>query len=340
MSSIPHTALAIMLVTGGVAACNHTPAFTTPPGHVGMHPDFPIQMTFSNGTDLLGGFTAAGDELFYTYCEDTKAGRTPPCGIPPGAPSTPDTASDRCVAALPTIGGSRSGEWCGSSQFDADSIKRYFGGTRLADGSVVAVYGSRRWNNPMFQDAALYRFRPGAFAPERLLGYEGTLGNVRVPRLVLARGPSSVITVGISGNRQVDIAADGTITTRDVPSFDALDAATGEAILIDGGMVHTLDLASVTTSPFIPLPNEGAWATANVTAIGYGGGVVVVSQLRIFLVGQTFHTEGRVMMSRNGAPWVELQRQSALSVSRLAVSPDGTVAVAQIYGDLYRWELP
>ncbi len=132
------------LLVLGLVACGHSEPFGPTPSEAGPFAPAPDRLTFSPQQDVLHGFSANGTELFYTYCEDLKAEQTPACGTSPANPSTEVRDQDRCLGALPVGGGSRILDLCGSPARDADSLKQFVSGTRIADGSLVFFYWSRR----------------------------------------------------------------------------------------------------------------------------------------------------------------------------------------------------
>ncbi|HRP07117.1 MAG TPA: hypothetical protein PLL69_01390, partial [Gemmatimonadales bacterium] len=149
-------------------------------------------MTYSEYRDLLMGHSADGREVFYTFCEDSKAGGPRPCGQSAPGGNVQVTA-DGCLGSLPAEGGSRTFALCGSPVQDADSAKIFHTGTRLADGSLLFVYSTRRQPFESYaSNGKLYIQRPGQHDWTVLVEYPYMILDSAIPYRLLAAGPGRV----------------------------------------------------------------------------------------------------------------------------------------------------
>lgn len=276
-------------------------------------------MTYSVGDDALMGHTFNGDEVFYTYIEDSKLPPAPPQG-------------DRCLGSLPAVGGSRQFSLCGSPIGDADSAKVFHAGTRLADGSLVFVYSTRRLPTVAVPlNGALYIQRPGEHRWTTLIEYPYEVISV-IPHAILAAGPNRVVTLGAGGTELVTISADNGVTRRQVGALSGVDAVGGYGLRVADGMIRRVNLDSGAESDLLAVPAEGDWSESTVLSISVGAGVVALGQ---WLPG----AGSRVVTVREGAqPLVAFT--STEDLGRISVSPDGRSMVLQVGGDLYRYPIP
>jgi hypothetical protein len=322
----------------GALACDHSAPFSPVAGEVGPYEPMPERLTFNVQLDVLHGFTSDGAEVFYTFCEDSKAEATPPCG----EHRQPDlgVVTDRCVGSLPSVGGSRIVELCGTATQDRDSLKQYRGGTRLADGSVVFVYDARRPSASFSLNPALYILRPGELRPELLLPYSGAVADGGIPTRVLAAGGQRVVTLGGAGAELLTIHDDNTVTRAPIPNLAALDPSGEVGLRLSEDQLIQVALPSGTTSSFAPLPLEGDWEDAITYGVGFAAGRAVLSQERTYLIGATPRQEGRLVILTADGAVVEVLKQENLRIGQVAVAPDGESVVVERLGDLYKYTLP
>lgn len=286
-------------------------------------------MTYSLPNNRLIGHSASGTEVFYTFCEDSKAELTPPCGIPRvGGPG------DRCLGALPAEGGSRIGSWCGSTDADADSVKTFHAGTRLADGSLVFTYSSHlppSMSIPI--NGKLYIQRPGEHHWTPLIEYPFHPDGSPAPSRVVPAGPGRVVTSGgATGTELVTIGSDNSVTRRQVGALSGVDPVTGFGVRVVDGMIRRVDLESGAETDLLPIPSDATWDDSTTTGAAIGGGVVVITQS---IPGGA----SRVVAIRPGsAPVVVLEGVDVPGT--VSVAPDGRSVVVQAQGDLYRYPIP
>jgi hypothetical protein len=292
-------------------------------------------MTYSSRNDQLGGFTSSGEEVFYTFCEDRKAELAPPCGEV-HQPGLPTPAGDICLGALPAVSGGRLLELCGSRPLDADSAKQFRAGTRLADGSLVYIYATRRLIASFSVNPGLYLLRPGAHAPVKLFDYPPAVQDLRIPSRLMASGGHYVVTFGTDGPELITIDSDNSASRRALVGVEAVDPAAPFGARVVDGMIQRLDLLTGESSDLMSVPTSDGWEDAQATALGMAGQSVVVAQLRV--AGEQL--QSRLVLLRSGStPHVVTSRAGA-EFSRLAVAPDARTVVAQVDGDLYRYPLP
>src|SRR5690606_7932753 len=228
-------------------ACSHTEPFGTYPSEVGLPPWSPNRMTYSGGDDVLMGHSFNGDEVFYTYNEDSKLPPAPPQG-------------DRCLGSLPAVGGSRQLSLCGSPLGDADSAKVFHAGTRLADGSLVIAYSTRRLPSVTVPlNGALYIQRPGDHRWTTLIEYPYAVTSV-IPSRILSAGPDKVITIGAGGTELITISTDNSVTRKPVGVLSGVDAGGGYGLRHADGMIRRVNLESGAESDLLVLPAEGLWS--------------------------------------------------------------------------------
>lgn len=320
-------------------ACDHSEPFSPVAGESGPFAPLPERLTFNSRHDSLNGYTSDGSELFYTYCEDIKTDATPPCGEfnQPDALTVP---ADRCLGALPVAGGSRVVERCGNSAADRDSLKIYRSGTRLADGSLVFAYDSRRTSASFSIDPALYVLRPGALSPVRLLSYTPNVYDLLIPSRILAAGGQQVVTLGGAGPELITVHDDNTVTRVAIPPLVALDPAAGIGLTRSDDNLFRVSLPNGAAQLFASIPQEGDWAGATTSGIGYAAGRALVAQSRTYLVGTTTFQEGRLVMLEGDAGLTEVVRAANLTIGQVVVSPDGKFVAVERGGDLYRYALP
>lgn len=317
--------------------CDHSISFGPELGELGLLPNQPTRMTYNSHPDRLGGFTALGGEVFYTFCEDSKAEQDPPCDEVHvfGLPLRP---GDVCLGALPDRGGGRILERCGSAIGDADSLKQYLGGTRLDDGSLVYIYATRRRSASFSINPGLYLLRPGAHTPIKLLAYRPAIDDLGIPARLLAAGGQRVVTLGGDGPEMVTIHGDNTATRQPIAAIDAVDPRNAIGARIEAGFVQRLDLLTGETTDEVPVPTSDGWEDSQATAVGVAGGSVVVAQSRtVFAEGQQ---QSRLVLLRVGLPPQVVTTMVDVSFDRLAVAPDEQVIVVEVGGDLYRYALP
>jgi hypothetical protein len=328
------------LLAFGAVGCGHTTPFGPTPSERGPFSGAPDRLTFNVQQDILHGFSAQGTELFYTFCDDLKAEDHLPCGVPASHPVPTLANQDRCLGALPVDGGSRTLELCGSPVHDADSVKQFVSGTRIADGSLVFIYWTQRPTASFTTNAALYVWRPGAPEPVRLLGYRPAVDNLGVPSRVLAAGGDQVATIGGDGSELVTIRPDNSISREPVAGLLAVDAQTGERLLLNGGVLQRhLPSTGATTTVGSAAP-EPEWEMLEVLAGGIAAGDAVLVQRKSRVVAGSVESLRHLIRFRAGNAPDTLLVSDDTGLGGLVMAPHGGSLVVQRHGDLYRYALP
>jgi hypothetical protein len=315
-------------------ACEHSPTLAPYPPETGLLDGSGGRMTYNVRDDLLSGHSVRGDEVFYTYCEDSKAELPVPCGEPAAGGGHANTTGDRCLGALPAEGGSRRLSLCGTPRGDADSIKQFLAGTRLADGTVVYVYLSRRTTASFAVNPALYLHRPGEFAPVRVHEFPALPFDGGVPRRLLPVGPRELLALGGEAPTLLAIDDAGGVSVRAVPGAVAADPATRQVVIDQEGSLSIEDLDSGARTP-LEVPGTG-WAMTVTVSVAMARGVVAITQRE--LDPATFAPTGlaRVLLLRQDQPPQVLALDRGIRWGAVSIAPDGGSLVIERNGDLYR----
>lgn len=331
--------LAIGLLLVGLAmGCGHSDPFGGTLPETGLLPGSGGRMTYSSRGDSLVGHSASGDEVFYTFCEDSKAELHTPCGAPGVGGGQVNLTGDRCLGALPADGGGRLLQLCGTSAADEDSIKQYLAGTRLADGSLVYVYLSRPWTASFSVNPALFLRRPSDVVPRRVLEFPGSILDLGVPRRLLPAGPTTVLALGGAQPQLITFGPGDAVTVRNVPGAVAVDARSRRlARLVDEGL-EIEDLETGTSTPRA-IPPTG-WLLTETVSVALAGAVIAVSQRERDPATMAPTGLNRVLLLREGADPTVLALDHGVRWGTLSLDPNGRSLVVERDGDLYRFEVP
>lgn len=323
--------LAIVLL---VAGCSHTDAFGPTPGERGPFEFQPERLTFNIRADVAHGYSAQGDELFYTYCADAKTELVPPCGEV-HQPDLPVAAGDVCLGALPAEGGGRVVELCGTPVADQDSLKQFLTGTRLADGTLAYIYSTRRTTASFSVNPALYLWPPTASSPIRALEYHAKPQDAGIPTQLIAAGGMRLASLGGDGPELLTVQPDQTVTREAMPGLVAADARSGQVLLSSGEVLQVRDLETGTTVEVGRIAQGGSTLPPVLLRAGLAAGAAFVVQQSW---PPTMDSAGVVhlLRFRSGTAADTLLAGDASSLSSLAVAPDGRSVIYGDGGDLYR----
>ena len=328
-------ALGVLLLT---AACGHTDAFGPTPGERGPLASHPERLTFNIRTDAAHGYSAQGDELFYTYCADAKTELNPPCGEV-HQPDLPVPTGDVCLGALPAEAGGRVVELCGTALADRDSLKQYLSGTRLADGTLAFLYSTRRTTASFSTNPALYLWRPGAHRPERVLEYPPRIQDAGIPSRIIAAGGMHMISLGGEGPELLTVQSDGTIGREAMPGLVAADARSSQLLLSTGEVLSVRDIATGATTELGRLRQGADTIPPVMLGAGIAGGAAYVVQ-RSWPATTGVTGVMHLLRLRPGDVTDTLTPIAGGSFTTMVVAPDGRSVIYGDGGDLYRLNVP
>lgn len=327
-----------MLGALALAGCGHSEPFGSLPREPGLFSGDEGRMTYGGRENRLVSHSASGDEVYYSFCEDRKAELQTPCGEPSPGGGQANPGGDRCLGALPAAGGGRLLELCGTPDGDADSIKQFLAGTRLADGSLVYVYLARRWTASFSANPALYLRRPGTVSPLRIHQFPVLPSDGGVPRRLIPAGPDAVLALGGGVPTVFTIPPGGEVTVREIPGAVAADAGTGRVARWIG-LALVLEELATGASRTVAIPELG-WAHVETGSVSIGRDAVAIVQRQLDPEAMEPNGMARVLLIREGREPIVVPLGRDLQWGSASLAPDGRSLVIEQSGDLHRFRVP
>lgn len=344
------SAIAVVSIALLLVACNHSPPMTEEPPNSNepINPGPPVQLTINPGEDGEAAIPDHGT-IFYTY-------------------QIVDTVDqDRCIAILPLSGGTRLREICAQGDRDDDSTQAYRWSAPLPSDSLAWFRTSSRAGEDFNREAlvaiaALKNLT--AFRVLRTFPTTSTNSQTHIePAFLRFVGAGTLAYVGmrfysrctdlgcevVFGGREVallDLTLPGTpplaVPQTDYSSGVAAGPASGDIIytLVGDSRVYLRTAAGNVST----LHDFGGAGIARDPHLAGGRLVAIVGgNITVGLsdTNEPFQREGGgPLLAVNLSNGQELIVMEEFPMRRPVLTPDGQHVVAELGGNLYRFDLP